>query len=206
MLRIALPKGRLGDKVYGLFKSIGYECPDLEAGGRKLIFTDEKQRFCFMTVKPSDVPVFVERGAADIGVAGRDTILETNADIYELLDLKTGLCKMAVCGKPNALENKDRPLIVATKFPRIAEKYFQKLSRQIDIVKLQGSVELAAVVSLSDVIVDLVETGKTLEENGLVVLDAFLEISARLIANKSRYQFLSEEIGAIVESLSGVKV
>lgn len=203
MLKIALPKGRLGDKVYKLFEGAGYACPELLTDSRKLIFTAADGRFCFMTVKPSDVPTYVERGAADIGVAGKDTVLEAGADIYELCDLGVGKCRMAVCGRPEGLSELGVPLKVATKFPHIAERYFAGLGRRIDVIKLSGSIELAPVIGLSDVIVDLVETGSTLRENNLEVLAVIHPISARLIANKSGYQFKRGEIDALVGKLCG---
>lgn len=203
MLKIALPKGRLGNKVYDIFEKIGYGCDEIKSDSRKLIFTSDDNKYCFMTVKPTDVPVYIERGAADIGVAGKDVIEESGADIYELLDLDTGKCRMSVCGYKDGLDDNGHTLRVATKFPAIATAYFNSKGRKIDIIKLNGSIELAPIIGLSDVIVDIVETGSTLKENNLCVLEDICTISARLIANKSSYQFLSGEIRRITELMEG---
>lgn len=204
MLNIALPKGRLGEKVYRLFAEIGYECESILEDNRKLVFENEMRGVRYLLVKPSDVPVYVEHGAADIGVAGRDTLIELGSDVYELMDLKVGACRMCVAAKTDFQENPDLALRVATKYPNIAKNYYAKLGREVEIIKLNGSIELAPLLNLSDVIVDIVESGKTLVENDLNVFDTILPISARLIANKSSYMFLDGEIKKIVERLKEV--
>ena len=197
MLNIALPKGRLGEKVYDIFEKAGYGCPALREQNRKLIFENEETGVRYFWAKPSDVAIYVERGAADIGVAGKDILLEYAPDVYELLDLDMGKCRMCVAGPKDFRDDPARTLRVATKFPHIAGDYYAAQSRPIDIIKMNGSIELAPIVGLSDVIVDIVETGKTLEENGLAPLKTIVPISARLIANKARFKFRSEEINTL---------
>ncbi|MCD7748942.1 MAG: ATP phosphoribosyltransferase [Oscillospiraceae bacterium] len=197
MLNIALPKGRLGEKVYDIFQAAGYDCPALLEPNRRLIFENERAGVRYFWAKPTDVPIYVERGAADIGVAGKDILLEYAPDVYELLDLHMGRCRMCVAGPADFRDDYARTLRVATKFPNIARRHYSAQSRQIDIIKLNGSIELAPIVGLSDVIVDIVETGKTLEENGLLPLETIAPISARLIANKARYKFVGDEINAL---------
>lgn len=201
MLNIALPKGRLGDKVYKLLASADYSCPEMLEDNRKLVFESKENGVRYMLVKPSDVSIYVEKGAVDIGVVGRDVLLESEADVYELLDLGFGKCRLAVAGKKGFIEDKSIPLRVATKYPNVTQNYYASLSRQIDIIKLNGSIELAPILGLSDVIVDIVETGTTLKENGLDVYETVEESSARLIANKSSYQFKKEEIERVVARL-----
>ena len=203
MLNIALPKGRLGDKVYRLFSQIGYDCRELEEENRKLVFENTERDLRYLLVKPSDVAIYVEHGAADIGVVGRDVLLETEPDIYELLDLGFGKCRLAMAARNGWADDVSLPLRVATKYPNVTAKYFAGRNRQIEIVKLNGSIELAPLLGLTDVIVDIVETGKTLEENNLSVVAEIEHSSARLIANKSSYQFDSARIEALVETLKG---
>ena len=204
MLNIALPKGRLGEKVYGLFERAGYECPSLMEPNRRLIFENEAAGVRYFWAKPSDVAIYVERGAADIGVAGRDILLEHGPDVYELLDLGLGRCRMCVAGPRDFRDDLSRTLRVATKFPRIAKRYYAAQSRPIDIIEMHGSIELAPIVGLSDVIVDIVETGKTLEENGLAPLEDVVPISARLIANKARFKFRAEEIRTLADRIAAL--
>ena len=194
MLNIALPKGRLGEKVYRMFAEAGFRCPSIEEENRKLTFESPENGVRYFWVKPSDVSVYVERGAADIGVCGRDILLEYVPDIYELLDLKTGICRMAVAGPVGFRDDHRRTLRVATKFSRIAADYYASLGRDIDIIHLNGSIELAPILGLSDVIVDIVETGTTLKENGLHELETIVPVSARLIANKASYAFRQDMI------------
>ena len=201
MLNIALPKGRLGEKVYGLLKKAGYECPAIEDPGRKLIFENPEKGVRYFWVKPSDVAIYVERGAADLGIAGKDILLEYRPEVYELLDLGLGKCRMAVAGPKSFRERSGRPLRIATKFPHIAAKYYAGKGRDIDIIKLNGSIEIAPILGLSDVIVDIVETGKTLKENDLEVMETIVPISARLIANQAAYQFQYDAIRTLVRSL-----
>ena len=202
MICVALPKGRLGEKVYGLLKSAGYGCAALEAPGRKLTFENREAGVRYFWVKPSDVAIYVERGAADVGIVGKDILLEYEPDVYELLDLGVGTCRMAVAGPRGISGPGGRRLRVATKFPHIARRHFAQKNRDIDIIKLNGSIELAPILGLSDVIVDIVETGKTLKENDLAVLEEIVPISARLIANTAAYQFKSEAIGAMLRGLT----
>lgn len=200
-LAIALPKGRLGEKVYAMFEAAGFSCPEVLEDTRKLIFENKEQGLCFFWVKPSDVAIYVERGAADIGVAGKDILLEYQPEVFELLDLQVGKCRMAVAGPEDFHDNTERTLRVATKFTNIATAYYRKQGRDIDIIHLNGSIELAPLLNLSDVIVDIVETGKTLYENHLKPLETILPISARLIANRSAFQFKNEAISRIVKGL-----
>ena len=201
MLNIALPKGRLGETVYDLFERAGFDCPSIREKSRKLIFENEKTGVRFFWVKPSDVAIYVERGAADLGVAGKDIILEYAPDVYELLDLGLGKCRMAVAAKKDFHDDNTKTLRVATKFPNVASTYYEGIGRDIDVIKLNGSIELAPILGLSDVIVDIVETGTTLRENDLEVKAEIFPISARLIANKSSFRFLSDEIGKITEKM-----
>lgn len=197
MINVALPKGRLGEKVYDMFEKSGFECPSIKENNRKLIFENEEVGVRFFWVKPSDVAIYVERGAADIGVAGKDILLEYEPDVYELLDLNIGKCRMAVAAKKDFRDNTDRTLRVATKFTNIAKNYYAGIGRDIDIIKLNGSIEIAPILDLSDVIVDIVETGKTLIENDLKPFTDIVPISARLIANKSSFKFKNEMIEKI---------
>ncbi len=202
MLNIALPKGRLGEKVYKIFEAAGFGCDGVtDPKTRKLIFENHEVGVCYFWVKPSDVAIYVERGAADVGVAGKDILLEYSPDVYELFDLGIGKCRMCVAAKKGFRDSTDKTLTVATKFPTIASGYYQSKSRSIDIIKLNGSIELAPILGLSDVIVDIVETGTTLKENDLEVVETIVDISARLIANKASTKFKGEGIKALVEAL-----
>ncbi len=202
MLNIALPKGRLGEKVYAMFEKAGFACPAIKENTRKLIFENEECGVRYFWAKPSDVAIYVARGAADIGVAGKDILLEYKPDIYELLDLKTGNCRMAVAAPKGFRDDPRRTLKVATKFSNIAGAYYASLGREIDIIHLNGSIELAPILGLSDVIVDIVETGTTLKENDLEVFETIVPISARLIANKASFKFKSEQIERLVQSIA----
>ena len=202
MLNIALPKGRLGEKTYDMFEKAGFSCPSILEGGRKLIFENEELGLRYFWVKPSDVAIYVERGAADIGVAGKDILLEYEPEVYELLDLKMGKCRMAVAAKNTFRDDPRKQLRVATKFSHIAANYYLAKGRDIDIIHLNGSIELAPILDLSDVIVDIVETGTTLKENDLSVIETIVPISARLIANKAGYKFKSSQILPLVEGLA----
>ena len=201
MINIALPKGRLGERVYAMFERAGYECPSIKESNRKLIFENAEKGVRYFWVKPSDVSIYVERGAADIGVAGKDILLEYAPEVYELLDLNIGKCRMAVAGKKDFYDDNQKTLKVATKFVNIAKSYYASKCRDIDIIKLNGSIEIAPILGLSDVIVDIVETGTTLKENDLDVVETIVPISARLIANKASYKFKTEEIEKIVEEM-----
>ena len=203
MINVALPKGRLGEKVYDMFEKSGFPCPSIKEPNRKLIFENAEAGVRYFWVKPSDVAIYVERGAADIGVAGKDILLEYEPDVYELLDLNLGKCRMAVAAKKDFRDDPNSTLRVATKFTNIASKFYAEKCRDIDIIKLNGSIEIAPILGLSDVIVDIVETGSTLKENNLEVLETIFPISARFIANKASYKFKSEIIETVKESLAG---
>ena len=202
MLNIALPKGRLGEKVYAMFEAAGYECPAIRENSRKLIFENAEKGIRYFWVKPSDVSIYVERGAADVGIAGRDILLEYRPDVYELLDTGLGRCRMCVAGPKDFTEDQSRALRVATKFPHITAEHYTAKSRDIDIIKLNGSIELAPILGLSDVIVDIVETGKTLLENHLAPLETIVDISAWLISSRVSYQFKHQEIAAMQAALA----
>jgi ATP phosphoribosyltransferase regulatory subunit len=202
-INVALPKGRLGEKVYSMFEAAGFDCPSIKENNRKLIFENSDKKIRFFWVKPSDVTIYVERGAADIGVAGKDILLEYSPDVYELLDLNVGKCRMAVASKNDFCDDTSKTLRVATKFSNIAKEYYAKQCRDIDIIHLNGSIEIAPILDLSDVIVDIVETGKTLIENNLVPFETIMPISARLISNKSAFSFKSERIEQIKNGLLG---
>lgn len=202
MINVALPKGRLGEKVYDMFEKAGFPCPSIKEDNRRLIFENEELGLRFFWAKPSDVPIYVERGVADIGVAGKDILLEYLPDVYELLDLDLGKCRMAVAAPKDFRDDPRRTLRVATKFSRIAKNYYDALGRDIDIIHLNGSIEIAPIIALSDVIVDIVETGTTLKENNLEVFATVVPISARLIANKSGFKFKNETIEKIVRGIA----
>lgn len=202
MINVALPKGRLGEKVYDIFESVGYDCPSIKEKNRKLIFENPEKGVRYFWVKPSDVAIYVERGAADIGVAGKDILLEYAPDVYELADLGMGRCRMAVAGKKDFRDDRTRTLRVATKFPNIARGYYSSISREIDIIKLNGSIEIAPILGLSDVIVDIVETGKTLLENDLKPFETIVPISARLISNKVSFKFKNQQITELAQKIA----
>ena len=204
-LTFALCKGRLASKTLELFERLGITCEEMkEKNSRKLIFVNEECRLKFFLAKGPDVPTYVEYGAADIGVAGRDTVLEENRNVYEVLDLGFGKCRMCVCGPKSAKElllHHER-IRVASKYPNIAREYFYNKKHQtVDIIKLNGSVELGPLVELSDVIVDIVETGSTLRENGLEVLEEVCPLSARMIVNPVSMQMERTRIKKLVETL-----
>ena len=202
MLNVALPKGRLGEQVYQAFAEAGFPCEELLSDSRKLVFENPEAGVRYFWVKPSDVAIYVERGAADVGVVGKDILLEYRPDVYELLDLGLGKCRICVAGKKDFTDDTRRSLRVATKFQRVASDYFRSIGRDIDIIHLNGSIEIAPILGLSDVIVDIVETGTTLRENDLVVQTEITPVSARLIANKAAYPFRSEQIGKLLSGLS----
>ena len=198
MINIALPKGRLGERVYAAFEKAGFECPSIKENNRKLIFENAEKGVRYFWVKPSDVSIYVERGAADIGGCGKDILNEYAPDVYELLDLKTGVCRMAVAAKKGFHDDGERTLKVATKFVNAAKAFYAGKGRDIDVIKLNGSIELAPILGLSDVIVDIVETGTTLKENDLEVVETIFPISARLIANKASFKFKTSEIERLI--------
>ena len=202
-MTIALPKGRLGDEVYGILAQAGYDCPGFYEENRKLIFENEEKKIRYLLVKPSDVAIYVEHHAADAGVVGKDILLETSPDVYELMDLKIGRCRMAVAAPSGYAEDMNRLLRVATKYPNIARDHYAEMNRETEIIKLNGSLELAPIIGLSDVVVDIVETGNTLRENNMVILEEFRQISARFIANKSSFKFRNKTIGNMLKKLEG---
>ncbi len=202
MLNIALPKGRLGERVYRMLEIAGFGCPEVCEEGRRLIFENEENGVRYFWAKPSDVAIYVERGAADLGVAGKDILLEYAPNVYELLDLHTGKCRMAVAAKAGYRDDRSRTLRVATKFENIAQRYYASIGRDIDVIHLNGSIEIAPKLDLSDVIVDIVETGTTLKENGLEVVETIFPISARLIANKASYEFKRSAMDAVLRGLA----
>lgn len=202
-ITIALAKGRLADKTILLLEKCGIDCSPLKIETRKLVLWDKDKKFKFIFVKPSDVPTYIERGAADVGVVGKDTLLEQSKDVYELIDLKFGKCKMCVAGfekQQNDITKSN--LRVATKYEEVAKDYYDAKGINVDIIKLNGSVELGPIVGLSDVIVDIVESGKTLEANGLVVLEDICDLTARLIVNKVSLKTKSAEILPLVDKIA----
>ena len=204
MLNVALPKGRLGEKVYKIFEEAGYECPAVLSNSRKLTFENVEKGVRYFWVKPSDVSIYVERGAADIGVAGKDIIEEYSPDIFELLDLNMGKCRMCVAAPKSFRDDPNRTLRAATKFKNIASRYYSSKSRDIDIIELNGSIEIAPILGLSDVIVDIVETGATLRENGLTVLEEICPLSARMVVNQVSMKMENERILKIINDLKGI--
>jgi len=207
IVNIALPKGRLGEKAYAMFEAAGYGCPEIHEESRKLVFENHDTGVRYFWVKPSDVAKYVERGAADIGVVGKDILMEYSPDVYELLDLNIGKCSICVAAEVGFVPaDNEKTLRIATKFPNIARKYYQKQGREIDIIQLNGSIELAPLLGLSDVIVDIIETGKTLQENKMAPIEAIVDISARLISNKTSYKFNKMKIDELCEKIAEIKV
>jgi ATP phosphoribosyltransferase len=203
-LTIALAKGRLQDKALEYFSRVGIVVSDAALASRKLLISDESGRYNFILVKPGDVPVYVEYGVADIGICGRDVVMEANADVHEPLDLRFGACRLVVAGKPETAVRGYNLLAtarVATKFPRLTADYFQQRGVPVELIILSGSVELAPVLGLSDHIVDLVETGQTLKENGLVIIDTITESTARLIVNRASYHLKRAAIAELIHTL-----
>ena len=201
-INVALPKGRLGEKAYRVLAEAGFPCPEMLEENRKLIFENEALGIRYFLVKPSDVTVYVEHGASDVGIVGKDILLEKEPDVYELCDLGMGVCRMCVAAPENFKDDHTRPLRVATKFPKISRRYYSARSREIELIHLNGSIELAPLVGLSDVIVDIVETGTTLRENGLTVQETIVPISARFIANKASCKFKGREIAMLQQALA----
>ena len=202
MLNVAMPKGRLSDAVFALLARAGYGYETLQKDDRRLVLRDDKRGIAYLQVKPADVAVYVAHGAADVGVLGKDVLDEGGEDVYELLDLGIGRCAMSVAAPENFREDRQRALRVATKYPNTARRFYATRNREIEIIKLNGSIELAPLLGLSDVIVDIVETGATLRQNHLAVIESISPVSARLIANKASEKFKGKEIGALVAALS----
>lgn len=202
-ITFALAKGRLAEKAMDVLKDLGITCKEMEGDTRKLLFTSDDGNYRFFLSKASDVPTYVDHGVADIGIVGKDTILEENREVYEVLDLGFGKCMMTVAGKPEkkALLESGKLIRVATKYPMIAKRYFDQTARSVEIIKLHGSVELGPIVDLSDVIVDIVESGKTLKENGLVVLEEIVPLSARCIVNSASFKVKHTEINILIKEI-----
>lgn len=205
-ITFALAKGRLGNKILAMLKEANICNVELDDEDRRLVINSDDNKYSFFLCKPSDVPTFVDYGIADIGVVGKDTILEENRDITEIMDLGFGKCRMIVAGMNGAdkLLNSGKTIRVATKYPNIAKKYFEKTNRNVIVIKLNGSVELGPVTGLSDCIVDIVESGKTLKENGLIVYEEVAKLSARLIVNNAALKVKYEEINKIIDSLGKI--
>jgi ATP phosphoribosyltransferase len=201
MLTIAMPKGRIFEEAVHLMREAGFPIPDeLSENSRKLIVTVPEAGLSFFLAKPMDVPTYVEYGTADLGVVGKDVLLEEERDVYELLDLRISPCRISVAGLPDW-----QPTLhprVATKYPRIANRYFRERGQQVEVIRLNGSIELAPLIGLADRIVDIVSTGRTLKENGLVELETITTVTSRLIANRSSYRMKSEQIDALTRSLA----
>ncbi|MBU3173068.1 ATP phosphoribosyltransferase [Clostridium estertheticum] len=199
VIRIALTKGRLEKYAISMFEDIGIDCTDLKNKGRKLILKDVKNNIEFVLVKSTDVLTYVEHGAADIGIVGKDTLMEQNKEFYEVVDLKVGKCMFAVAALPSFKSNDGyNRKKIATKYPTVAKEYFKKNNEDVEIIKLDGSVELAPILELSDAIVDLVETGDTLRENGLIIIEKICDISARMIVNRASMKMKKDEIGNLI--------
>jgi ATP phosphoribosyltransferase len=203
LLTIAMPKGRIFEEAADMLREAGFQLPPEFDDSRKLIIDVEKENFRFILAKPADVPTYVEHGVADLGIAGKDTMLEEERDVYELLDLKISQCHLSVAGLPNTKMNDVAPKI-ATKYPNVAAAYFREQGEQVEIIKLNGSIELAPIIGLADRIVDIVSTGKTLVENGLVEYERIVNITSRLIVNPVSYRVKDERISELVERISGV--
>ncbi|HKP12304.1 MAG TPA: ATP phosphoribosyltransferase [Blastocatellia bacterium] len=203
-LTIALAKGRLQDDAFALFRRVGVVVSDEALASRRLLVDDESGRYSFIFVKPGDVPVYVEYGVADAGVCGHDVLMESQADVHEPLDLGFGRCRLVVAGRGESASRGYNPLAtarVATKYPRLTADYFQRRGVPVELIQLSGSVELAPVLGLSEHIVDLVETGRTLRENGLVVIDTITESTARLIVNRASYHLKRAAIAELIAML-----
>jgi ATP phosphoribosyltransferase len=204
-ITIAIPKGRILEESVELFRKIGIDCDELLSKSRKLIFENQAQKMRYMIVRATDVPTYVEYGAADLGIVGKDTLMEQEKDLYEPLDLKFGYCRMMVAEPANLAQNDDPSrwtnIRIATKYPHVAEKYFAAKGVQVEIIKLYGSIELAPLVGLSERIVDLVSTGETLKQNGLVEVETIAEITTRLVVNRASLKTKNKRITEIIEGL-----
>lgn len=203
-ITIALAKGRLAEDTIEILEKCGVNCAELKQSNRKLIFYDLEGGFRFILVKPSDVPTYVEHGVADIGIAGKDTLMEANLPLYEMLDLGLGRCRLCICGYPDAQSKQAITVAnrrVATKYPNIARNYYASKDETIEIIKLNGSVELGPLLNLSDVILDIVESGRTLVDNGLAVLEEVCDISARVVVNRVSLKTKGQRIKALIESM-----
>lgn len=203
MLTIAMPKGRIFEEAAVLLRKAGYKLPPEFDDSRKLIIEVPEENLRFILAKPMDVATYVEHGVADVGIAGKDVLLEEERDVYELLDLKISYCYLAVAGLPNTKMNDVAPR-VATKYPNVAEAYFREQGEQVEIIKLNGSIELAPIIGLSDRIVDIVSTGRTLKENGLVEYERIKDVTSRMVVNPVSYRIKDKPINDLVKRLSEV--
>ncbi len=202
MITIALAKGRLAENTMELLERIGIDCAQLKEDSRRLVFTDEKSGYRFILVKPTDVPTYVYYGVADIGVAGKDTLMESGMPLYEMLDLGFGKCRLCVCGFPTTRERVIASnMRVATKYPNIARDYYQAKGENVDLIKLNGSVELGPILGLSDVILDIVESGRTLKENGLEILEVVCDISARVVVNRVKLKTGGAKLKQLIDDM-----
>ncbi|MHB1392751.1 MAG: ATP phosphoribosyltransferase [Clostridia bacterium] len=202
MLKIAIAKGRVAEKVSELLLDTSEYRNIIDSKSRKLVFVDKDKGVEFFLVKPSDVPVYVGSGAADVGIVGKDVLMETQSQVYEILDLKICSCRMVLAGPSE--KNQVRPIVrkIATKYPKIASEYFNRKSESVEIIKLDGSIELAPIVGLSDAIVDIVESGRTLKENGLAVYEEICDITTRMIVNRVSYKLKNKSINTFVTAIS----
>lgn len=201
-IKIAIAKGRLADYAIEILSQAGIDCEELKMGSRKLVFDIPKDGLEIILLKAADVPTYVEHGVVDIGMVGKDTLLEADKQLYEVLDLKFGKCKFAVAGKVDMAYDTKKHLTVATKYTNITKKFFAQKGQSVEVIKQEGSVELAPIMGLADVIVDIVETGKTLKENGLVVLEDVAQISARLVVNKVSFKTKKKKITELIQRIS----
>lgn len=203
MLKVAVAKGRIAEKISPLLDASAEFGGLIDLDSRKLIFIDEKRGITYIIVKPGDLPIYVESGAADLGLVGKDVLLESENSVYELLDLKTGCCRMAVAGLPGPRPAAFGRRKIATKYPRVADRFFKSKGEPVELIKLEGSIELAPLVGLADAIVDIVESGRTLAENGLVVYEEICPISTRLVANKVSYKLKNDVINRFAAVFEG---
>jgi len=203
-LRIALAKGRLADKSVEIFEGAGVNLKTYKDKSRRLVFNDEYNDYQFVLVKSSDVPVYVERGTVDLGIVGKDVLMENNFDVYEVLNLNIGRCKLCIAGLQDFDIKKNKRLTIATKYPNIARNYFTKRGLNIELITLRGSVELAPLLGLSNIILDIVETGRTLKENGLTILEDLYDISAKLIVNKASLKTKRDDIEELIDKIEEI--
>jgi len=203
-ITLAIATGRTAKRAMTFLEKAGIEFPDFHNNSRKLVIYDTTKKVRLIFAKTADLCTYVEKGAADVGIVGKDTIMEETPDVYELLDFEFGKCQLVVAGFPESDVQQTNALTVASKYPKIAEQFFQERNKRIETIKLNGSIELAPLIGLSDVIVDIVETGTTLNQNGLVVLDTIADVSARLIVNKASYATKTDDIQSFIQSLTKV--
>lgn len=205
MINIAITKGRLEKETIKIFEKAGFDVEQLKNKGRKLVFEDKEGRFRYFLVKGPDAITYVDHGVADIGIAGKDVLMENNVNYYELMDLNVGKCKFILATKPGTtIFNTDKHIKIGTKYPKVTKKYFDEKNMNVEIIKIEGSVELSPILNLCDGIVDIMETGTTLKENGLVVREEICDLSARVIANIPSYKLKNDEIKKFLSQIEGV--